>query len=71
MSFLKKHREIIIYLIFGVATTFVNWILYILCVKALSLGITAGNAIGWIGAVLFAFITNRRYVFLSKNTAAD
>ena len=27
----KKYKEIIMYLVFGVATTVVNWIVYIIC----------------------------------------
>ena len=75
----KKYEEIIKYLFFGVATTFVGWAVYFLiliCGKeayglpaedttsATYLAIyTAAQVIQWIAAVLFAFFTNRKWVF--------
>ena len=68
----KKHQEIINYLIFGVLTTVVSLASYYLLVytilnpeKAVELQIA--NVISWILSVLFAYITNRKYVFNSKN----
>lgn len=65
-----KYREIIMYLIFGVATTLVNWIITFICqnvfgLKQIGTQTMISNAIAWFGAVLFAFITNRKYVFES------
>ena len=57
-----KYKEIIMYLIFGVATTGVNWVVYSLLVK-----MTVSNVIAWIAAVIFAFITNKLWVFESKS----
>jgi putative flippase GtrA len=62
------NREIIMYLIFGVATTVVNWGVTFLCQRVFGLdepGIqtSAANGIAWFAAVLFAFITNRSFVF--------
>ena len=61
-------REIIMYLIFGVATTVVNWGVTFLCQRVFGLNepgfqTSAANGIAWFAAVLFAFITNRRFVF--------
>ena len=61
------NREIIMYLIFGVATTVVNWGVTFLCQRVFGLdepGIqtSAANGIAWFAAVL-AFITNRSFVF--------
>ena len=61
-----KHKEICNYLIFGVATTLVNWIAYSILIKGLSMNETVGNAIAVVVAVLFAFITNKIWVFESK-----
>lgn len=71
-----KYKEVIMYLIFGVATTVVNWITYIICTKLFGIGgaeltklqIMICNAIGWVVAVTFAFVTNKLFVFESKNT---
>ncbi|MCI8394006.1 MAG: GtrA family protein [Bacilli bacterium] len=68
----KHYEEIMNYLIVGVLTTIVSLVIYYGLVftilnpnKALELQIA--NIISWIGAVLFAYITNRRYVFKSQN----
>ena len=60
----------IMYLIFGFLTTVVNWAVTFICQKVFGLnelGIKTviANAIAWISAVLFAFITNRKFVFES------
>lgn len=65
-----KYKEIIMYLIFGVATTLVNWIITFVCqnvfgLNELGVQTMVSNGIAWFGAVLFAFITNRKYVFES------
>lgn len=78
-SLCTKHREVLMYLIFGVLTTFVGWGVY----YAVLLGgrgifdipagettsaryfalYTAAQIIQWVCAVLFAFFTNRAWVF--------
>ena len=69
---IKKNREIISYLIIGVLTTIVSLIsYYLLTITILSpnnpLELTTANIISWIISVLFAYITNRKYVFQSKD----
>lgn len=69
---IKKNREIISYLIIGVLTTIVSLIsYYLLTITILSpnnpLELTIANIISWIISVLFAYITNRKYVFQSKD----
>jgi len=60
----KKNKEIVLYLIFGTCTTFVNWIIYVLALFILPL--TVSNAIAWFLSVLFAFVVNKKFVFESK-----
>ena len=69
---IKKYDEIIRYLIFGVLTTVVSLLTYYLLVytvfdpsRALELQIT--NVIAWIVSVTFAYFTNRKYVFKTKD----
>lgn len=71
------NREIMDYLIFGVAATVVNWIAYIGCaycflIAFMKKGTTTtemtANVIAWIAAVLFAYWTNRNFVFRSTIT---
>ena len=66
-QFLFRRREIIVYLIFGVLTTFVNWCVYGLFVKIAGLPVAAGNVIAWTAAVIFAFFTNKIFVFQSRS----
>ncbi len=82
----KKYREIILYLIFGVLTTLVGWAVYfgILLLGKAALDIppevtsggkylalyTAAQIIQWIAAVLFAFFTNRAWVFTDADKEA-
>ena len=69
----KKYKEIINYLIIGGLTTVVSLAtFYIVRIFFLTndtqLDIQISNIISWIFAVLFAFITNKKYVFESKTT---
>ncbi len=61
-----KHKEILNYLIFGGLTTVISWGSYSLFVKAFGMSISVGNVLSWICAVLFAFVTNKLFVFESK-----
>ena len=47
---LLKYKEVIMYLIFGVATTLVNWIVYSLLMKTSVVNMTVSNAIAWLKA---------------------
>ncbi|MCI9592447.1 MAG: GtrA family protein [Lachnospiraceae bacterium] len=60
-------REKISYLIFGVLTTIVNWIVYISFTSVLNINYNISNIVAWFGAVLFAFFTNKKYVFRSES----
>ncbi len=66
-KFVAKYREMIIYLVFGVLTTIVNFIIYFPLLYFLQLPATASNIIAWCISVLFAFFTNKVFVFSSKN----
>ena len=61
----KKHEEGILYLIFGVLTTLVNWSSYAILVS-LGLEINLSNILSWIIGVSFAFAVNKWFVFKSK-----
>ena len=64
-DFLLSHREIISYLFWGGMTTIVSWGSYSLFVLILK-SVTVSNILSWICAVLFAFITNKIWVFRSR-----
>lgn len=61
---LRKNRELISYLVFGVLTTAVNYITYLLFAPLFETT-TIPTAIAWILSVIFAYITNRIFVFRS------
>lgn len=67
----NKYKEMIMYLIFGVATTLVNWVVYGSLMQIPDMLMTFANVIAWVVAVLFAFITNKWFVFESKNLEAQ
>ena len=75
MDKLRKllNRETILYLIFGVATTVVNYIVFFLFYEMV-LGrqnSPLANAIAFVAAVIFAFVVNKVYVFESKSWSLD
>ena len=60
----KKYREQISYLFFGGMTTLVNWVTYaILTGISDDFNKSLANTIAWFAAVLFAFFTNKFFVF--------
>ncbi len=63
----KKYKQAILYLIFGFLTTVVNFTVYFLC-KAVGIGYEVSTVIAWICSVLFAFVTNKIFVFESKDS---
>ena len=66
-NLITKHKEILLYLFFGVTTTAVNWAVYALMTAALHANMTLANAVAWVAAVVYAFITNKLFVFESKS----
>lgn len=66
LSYALKHKEILIYVAFGVLTTAVNFGVFRLCRGFLNLSAASGNIAAWFIAVLFAFLTNKLFVFKSK-----
>lgn len=60
-------KEVIMYVIFGVLTTLVNLIISFALVGAFKIGGSIASAIGIVTSILFAYFTNRKWVF---NTTA-
>lgn len=61
-----KNKEVILYLIFGVLTTLVNFIVYFTFKSVLGTEMLIANSFSWLFSVLFAYVTNRIWVFQSK-----
>ena len=68
ISWFNKYRDALLYLFFGGCTTLVNIIAFYIIRK---FGVTTyvTNIIAWFLSVVFAFITNKLFVFESKNTS--
>lgn len=66
-KFLQKHRSEWLYFIFGFGTTFVSWSSYAIFVGLFNMPVAWGNILSWVCAVLFAFFTNKVFVFESKS----
>lgn len=68
----KKYKEIILYLIFGVLATVVSLgvkyaLLFTVLEASNAVQLQIAVIISWVAAVLFAYFTNRNFVFESKN----
>ena len=73
LEFLKKHKSVILYIIFGGMTTVIDWsvsfLLYYFwgdAIDATPILLHGANVIAWVAAVTFAYVTNRIWVFESK-----
>lgn len=64
-SLYQKYKQLIPYTIFGVLTTVVNIVVYWLMAHPLGFSILASTVIAWIAGVIFAYLTNRKWVFHS------
>ena len=77
-----KRKELIRYIVFGIATTAVNWLVYELMrivtgmngfpqgTAQFAIRANVANIVAWIVSVLFAFLTNKKFVFHSSRAAA-
>ena len=67
-----EYKEIINYLIFGGLSTIVNFISYFIFARLIGIEPVTSSGLSWFCAVLFAYITNKLFVFESKtNTKKD
>lgn len=63
----KKHEEGINYLIFGFLAFVLNYVLYFVFADAVSMHYMAATVLSWVLTVVFAYWTNRTFVFKSQN----
>ena len=66
-EFFLKYKNLLVYLVVGGLTTFVNFLVYFPLYNWLSFSATVSNTIAWGIAVIFAFFTNKRFVFHSDD----
>lgn len=65
---MELKRELFWYVVFGVLTTVVNILVYLLFARIFNVNYIYSNIIAWFLSVLFAYITNRIWVFESKSS---
>lgn len=64
---LRKYKEGILYLFFGVLSTIVNLGTYFIATRVFGINYLVSNVIAWFFAVIFAYVTNKFFVFEVKN----
>jgi len=62
---MKNKWELFSYLFFGALTTLVNFFSYIFFVEHFHLDYKFATSLSWVLSVVFAFYTNKKYVFKS------
>lgn len=67
-ALLEKYKAIIRYGIFGVLTTLINIVVYEAFYRYVGWSNVVSNIVAWVAAVLFAFVTNKLWVFESRTT---
>lgn len=64
----RKHRQLLLYLVFGFLTTLISIGTFALFEEVLGTDPLLANVVSWILAVLFAFVTNRGFVFEAEGS---
>lgn len=64
-EFIRRNRHMILYVVFGALTTAVNIVSYWLMTRFLHVSVEISTAAAWVLSVLFAYVTNRTWVFES------
>ena len=64
---LVKYKQVILYVCFGGMTTVVNVVMYYSCYNILKVANVLSTVYAWLVAVVFAFITNKLWVFESRS----
>lgn len=62
----KAIKEVVAYLFWGVMTTVVNIVVFYLTYDVFHCALLLANILAWFLSVLFAYVTNRRFVFHSE-----
>ncbi len=65
----RKYREYILYIFFGGVTTVINIVAYWICTRWLGMDTDWATTVAWILAVIVAYVTNRIWVFQSKENS--
>lgn len=61
----ESHRQFWLYALFGLGTILLSINFYLILTEEVGMPVILANSISWIFATLFAFLTNRRWVFIN------
>lgn len=62
MEWIQKNKKVLIYVICGIGTTLVDWVTYWIF-RQFHMPYVIANICSWLLAVLFAYGTNKQFVF--------
>ena len=65
-ALLHRYRDMLAYLVFGGLTTAVNIVSYWILAHLCGLGVMGSTVLAWVLSVVFAYVTNRIWVFHSE-----
>lgn len=68
---IDKYKDVIPYAVFGVLTTLVNIGSYWVMAHPMKMPVMVSTVIAWILSVLFAYLTNRKWVFHSEASSSN
>ena len=68
--FYQKYKEPLLYVLFGGGTTLVNLLVFYAFTAWIVIDVLVANVLAWVAAVLFAYLTNRTWVFASRARGA-
>ena len=66
IKIISRYKSVILYLFFGGCTTIINVVSYWILAHGIQINVMISTVIAWFNAVIFAFITNRKWVFESE-----
>lgn len=66
-----QYQEVVNYLVFGGLATLLNFILAFVFIKSMGMSTAVGNILDNIICILFAYTTNRIWVFKSQNKGIE
>ena len=70
-SIIIKYKDVLLYLLFGGLTTVISFLVYTLLHYWFHCSATVSNILAWFVAVVFAYLTNKPFVFKSDDWSAE
>ena len=71
IDLIRRHREIVAFVVVGVVVTVLNWALYVLLTSLCGWIIAVSNMAAWFGAVVVAYFLNKTFVFKSRDWSSS